>query len=62
MATIQELTIQADRGNAEAMLTLAQSYAQGINGVGFHDNMATYWYQKAADRDPRYEIDLGVHY
>ena len=61
MATIQELTMQADRGNAQAMYQIAQSYAKGINGVSCNYNMATYWYEKAAKRDAKYEFDLGLH-
>ena len=62
MATIQELTMQADRGNADAMCTIARSYAQGTNGLTVNYDMATYWFEKAAAKDARYEIDLGLHY
>ena len=61
MATIQELTMQADRGNAEAMLTIAQSYAQGLNGLTGNYDMATYWFEKAAGKNAKYEFDLGLH-
>lgn len=60
MATIQELTMQADRGNAEAMVQLAGCYANGKNGVSWDSNMALYWYEKAAAKDKRYRVDLGV--
>ena len=61
MATIQELTLQADRGNTEAMVQLAGCYARGKNGVSWDSNMALYWYEKAAAKDKRCRVDLGVY-
>ena len=61
MATIQELTMQADLGNTEAMLQLADCYAKGKHGVSWDRNMALYWYEKAAAKEKRCRVELGIY-
>ena len=56
--TIQELTIEADRGDGWAMVELGWRYYNG-DGVAANKNMARYWFEKpAAQRfiDGRYGL------